>query len=397
MYQIKDLTQITVKDLWKEVKGEEDWWGDINERVLGSVKLILESSMETELIEYLQASRYIRTEVRRGYRNGYYERDLYTQFGVIKALRVPRARTSYQSRILPHYQRRQSRINQMIKEMFLAGISTRRVGEVLEQVWGHPVSAQTVSNVCQKLDREVKAYQRRRLGDQYKYLMFDGIVLKVKGALKAKHKPVLVVYGITAQGQRELIDFRQSSSESSSQWEAFLRNLYQRGLEGQNCQMIIIDGCKGLHQALETVYPYIPIQRCWAHKLRNVANYIRRKDQSECMKQARRVYLAANRLAATKAYRDWKIQWGNKYPEAIKCLENDLDEMLNFMAFPAKERIKIRTTNAIERAFREVRRRTRTMSCFNNSKSVDRIIFGVMSHLNKSWEDKPYPQLTQNT
>ena len=397
MYQVKDLTQLTVKDLWKAVKGEEDWWGDINERVLGSVKLILESSLEAELIENLQASRYIRTEVRRGYRNGYYERDLYSQYGVIKALRVPRARTSYTSKILPNYQRRQSQINRMIKDMFLAGISTRRVGEVLDQVWGQPVSAQTVSNVCRKLDREVQSYQSRQLSDRYEYLMFDGIVLKVKNALKADHRPVLVVYGITERGQKELIDFRQASSESATQWEAFLRNLYQRGLEGQNCNLIIIDGCKGLHQALETVYPYIPIQRCWAHKLRNVANHIRRNDQSECLKQARRIYLAANKQASVKAFREWKNKWTEKYPKAIRCLENEMDEMLNFLDCPAEHRIKIRTTNAIERAFREVRRRTRTMSCFTNAKSVNRIIFGVMNHLNESWKDRPIPQFTQNS
>ena len=397
MYQVKDLTQLTVKDLWKAVKGEEDWWGDINERVLGSVKLILESSLEAELIENLQASRYIRTEVRRGYRNGYYERDLYSQYGVIKALRVPRARTSYTSKILPNYQRRQSQINQMIKDMFLAGISTRRVGEVLDQVWGQPVSAQTVSNVCQKLDHEVKSYQSRRLSDRYQYLMFDGIVLKVKNVLKAYRRPVLVVYGITERGQKELIDFRQASSESATQWEAFLRNLYQRGLEGQNCNLVIIDGCKGLHQALETVYPYIPIQRCWAHKLRNVANHIRRNDQPQCLKQARRIYLAANSQAAVKAFREWKNKWEEKYPKAIRCLENDIDEMLNFLGCPAEHRIKIRTTNAIERAFREVRRRTRTMSCFTNAKSVNRIIFGVMNHLNESWKDRPIPQFTQNS
>jgi transposase-like protein len=389
MYQVKDLTQLTVKDLWKEVKGEEEWWGEIDKRVLGMVKLILENSLESELVEFLHASRYIRTEVRCGYRNGYYERNLYSQYGVIKALRVPRARNGFSSKILPNYQRRQSQINQMIKNMFLAGVSTRRVGEVLGKVWGQPVSAQAVSNVCQKLDREVKAYQSRRLSDHYKYLMFDGIVLKVKKALKAYHRPVLVAYGITEQGYKELIDFRQASSESATQWEAFLKNLYQRGLEGHNCALIIIDGCKGLHQALETVYPYIPIQRCWAHKLRNVANHIRRKDQPECLKEARRIYLAANKKAAVKAFREWKSKWNEKYPKAIKCLETDLDEMLNFLDCPLKHQIKIRTTNAIERAFREVRRRTRTMSCFTNSKSVDRIIFGVFNHLNNSWKDKP--------
>lgn len=395
MYQVKDLTQLTVKDLWQEVKSEEEWWGEINERVLGMVKLILERSLEEELLEFLQASRYVRTEARQGYRNGYYERSLFSQYGVIKALRIPRARTGYPSKILPNYQRRQSEINRMIREMFLAGVSTRRVGEVLLEVWGQPISAQTVSNICQSLDREVKVYQGRRIQDHYQYLLFDGIVLKVKGSLAAYHKPVLVVYGITTAGQKELIDFRQASSESESQWEAFLRNLYQRGLEGSRCQLIIIDGCKGLHQALGMVYPYIPIQRCWAHKLRNVANHIRRKDQKECLKQAKKVYLAENRQTAVQAFRKWENQWQGHYPKAIRCLASDLDELLNFLDCPVSHRVKIRTTNVIERAFREVRRRTRTMNCFTNSKSVNRIIYGVINHLNKNWKDKPLPKFTQ--
>ncbi len=397
MYQVKDLTKLTVKDLWSEVKSEEDWWGEINERVLGMVKLILERSLEEELLESLQASRYVRTEARQGYRNGYYERSLFSQYGVIKALRIPRARTGFHSQILVNYQRRQSEINRMIRDMFLAGISTRRVGGILEQVWGQAVSAQTVSNICQSLDREVQAYQSRKLRDHYRYLLFDGIVLKVKGTLKAYHKPVLVVYGITTTGQKELIDFRQASAESEGQWEAFLRNLYSRGLEGQSCHLIIIDGGKGLHRALETVYPYVPIQRCWAHKLRNVANHIRRKDQKDCLKQARQIYLAENRKTAVKAFREWEKKWSVQYPKAIRCLENDLEELLNFLDCPVSHRVKIRTTNAIERAFREVRRRTRTMSCFTNAQSVNRIIYGVMHHLNKSWMDKPLPKFTQKT
>ena len=395
MYQVKDLTELTVADLWKEVKDEESWWEEINERVQGMVKLILERSLEEELLEFLQASRYVRTEARRGYRNGYYERSLFSQYGVIKALRIPRARTGYVSKILPHYHRRQARINGMVREMFLAGVSTRRVGEVLDQVWGQTISAQTVSNICRSLDQEVKSYQARQIQDHYQYLLFDGIVLKVKGALKAYHKLVLVVYGITRSGQKELIDFRQAMAESENQWEAFLRNLYGRGLEGRQCQLIIIDGCKGLRRALDTVYPYIPIQRCWAHKLRNVANHIRRKDQKECLQLARRIYLAEHRKAAVKAFREWRDKWQAEYPKAVSCLEKEMEEMLTFLDCPVLHRVKIRTTNAIERAFREVRRRTRTMSCFSNARSVDRIIYGVMNHLNKSWQDKPLLNFTQ--
>lgn len=395
MVTVKDLTELKVTDLWKEVKSEEEWWGDINERILGMVRAILESSLESELLEQLQASPYQRTEVRRGYRNGYYERDLYSQYGVIKALRIPRSRSGFVTQIVPHYQRNLIRVNQMVRNIFLAGVSTRRVGEVLSNLWEREVSAQTVSRICRSLDREVSAYHRRRLGDNYLYLFFDGISMKVKGATQVHKKQILVAYGISLEGKKEILEFRQSSSESASQWEALLRDLYQRGLQGQNCRLIATDGCPGLHQALEIVYPYIPKQRCWAHKLRNVANKIRRKDQIECLTAGKKIYLAENRREAVKRFKNWKELWGKDYPEAIKCLEKDLDELLNFLDCPSAHRVKIRTTNVIERSFREVRRRTRTISCFTNGASVDRIIFGVINHLNKSWMDKLILKFTQ--
>jgi putative transposase len=395
MYQVKDLTQLTLADYWKGCKDEDDWWGDIEERVLNMIKLIIESSLEAELLEELQASRYRRTELRRGYRNGHYKRSIYTRFGVIKTLEVPRARERYESKIIPRYHRRQETVDKMVLNMFLAGVSTRRVGEVLSCIGGDKISAQTVSRINVRLDREVEAYHRRYLVDKYVYLLFDGISLKVKGSLKVRKRQVLTAYGITGEGKREIIDFRQSLSEGESQWEAFLNNLFNRGLIGSKCKLVVTDGCAGLHQALETVYPYISRQRCWVHKLRNVANRIRRKDQEDCLAGARLVYLANNKREAVKAFRDWRNKWSALYPEAINCLEKDLDELLSFMDCPAEHRIKVRTTNAIERSFREVRRRTRTMSCFTNCSSVDRIIYGVISHLNNSWKEKLLNEFTQ--
>jgi len=241
------------------------------------------------------------------------------------------------------------------------------------------------------------SYHRRLIPDNYVYLFFDGIVLKTKTSTGVKKKPVLACYGITQAGKREFIDFRLASSESEAQWEAFINNLYQRGLTANNCKLICIDGCKGLHSAIEIIYPYIPIQRCWAHKLRNVSNYLKRKDQEKCMVGAKMVYQSDNRRQAVKAFNEWKSEWVMQYPRAIRCLENDLDDMLHFLDCPVSHRIKIRTTNIIERSFREVRRRTKTISCFNNSQSVDRIIYGVMNHLNNNWKDIPLPNFTQNT
>ena len=305
MVQVKDLTDLTLEDLWQEVKWQsEDWWEEIEKRQLRAVKMILESSLEEELLAQLQASRYKRTESRRSYRNGHYERSFSTKYGVIKALRVPRARESYPSEVLPRYRRRQEQMDKMIREMFLSGVSTRRVGEIMNTVRGEKVSPQTVSRVLRSLDREVQLFWRRPLADIYQYLFLDGISFKVKGAVGRQKRQVLCAYGIRQDGKREVISFRQGTDESEAKWEAFLRDLYDRGLVGQKVRLITTDGCPGLHRALDTVYPYVSRQRCWAHKLRNVANRLKRADQKDCTKQASLIYQAENRREAVKRYRE---------------------------------------------------------------------------------------------
>jgi len=392
MVMVKDLTELTLKDLWREIKEEEGWWEEISKRTLNMVKLILESSLEEEMLEELQASRYRRSELRKGY-----ERDLYTRFGVIKALRIPRARESYPSKVLPRYQRRQEEINQTVRDMFLARASTRQAGEVLTKVKGEKVSAQTVSRITRSLDMEVQLFHSRPLLDVYRYRFFDGISLKVKGAGKVHKKQVLCAYGVTRNGEREIINFRQAADESEVKWESFLRNLYDRGLGDKGCHLITTDGCPGLHKALETVYPYIAKQRCWVHKLRNVSNKLRMRDREECLAGVKLIYPAQHRKEVIRKYKEWESKWEPLYPRAVSCLEKDLDELLSFFGTPLVHREKVRTTNVIERAFREVRRRIRPMNCFTNSRSVDRILYGVISHLNQFWKEKPLIEFTQQT
>jgi transposase-like protein len=398
MVTVKDLTEITLKDLWREVKGEEDWWGELKEDTQRLIKRLLESTMDEEIIAQLQVARYQRSGNRLGYRNGHRYRSLLTEFGLLDKIKVPRDRQgTYQPRLLKRYQRRQEQVNEMVREMFLDGVSTRKVKDVLKPMLQAELSAQSVSRIVRSLDSEVKHFHQRWLMDNYQYLFFDGITLKVKGAGGVKKRFVLCIYGITINGVRELVSFRQASSESEAQWEAFLRDIYERGLEGKQAKLITTDGCLGLHRALDTVYPYIPRQRCWAHKLRNVASKLKRKNQEECLRLAKKIYLAETRREATGLFREWVNQWRTPEPKAVKCLEVDMDEMLSFLDCPKSHWSKIRTTNAIERAFREVRRRTRPMSCFQNPPSVDRIIYGVTSHLNKAWKEKPLPQFTHFT
>jgi putative transposase len=398
MVQVKDLTELTLRDLWQEVKGEDDWWGDLKGQTMRLVKRLLESAMEEEILEHVRVMRYRRSNMRRGYRNGYRYRSLLAEFGLLEEIRVPRDREgSYQPRVLPRYQRRQRQVEVMVREMFLSGVSTRRVQDVVVPLLGEGVSAQTVSRITRSLDEEVRRYHCRRLDDNYLYLVLDGITLKVKGATGVKKRLVLCAYGITPDGQRELVNFRQASSESEARWLAFLQDLYNRGLEGKRLRLVTTDGCPGLLCALDVVYPYVPRQRCWAHKLRNVASRLRRKDKEPCLEEAKAIYQAHTRREAIARYREWAHHWQEVAPKAVACLDKDLEELLPFLDCPRSHWKKIRTTNAIERAFREVRRRTRPMSCFQNPSSVNRIIYGVISHLNKNWRCKPLPEFTHFT
>lgn len=396
MARVKDLTEVTLSDLWREVK--EEFWEDVNTQTLQLVKRLLENALEEELVSHLQATWYQRNPDRQGYRNGYRKRDLFTRWGLLEKLRLPRDRDGrFQSKVLERYQRRQEEVNVTIRDLFLRGISTRKVGEVVQPLLGERVSAQTVSRICYSLDREVGRYHRRPLVDAYVYLLLDGVTLKVKSPTGVKRRLLLCAYGITTAGTRELLSFRQASAESEAQWEAFLRDLYERGLTGRSLRLITIDGCPGLRGALELVYPYVAVQRCWAHKLRNVAAKVPRRCQKECLAGAKEIYQASTQREAKMRFREWASRWWAVAPKAVHCIEEDLEELLSFIACPSVHWRRIRTTNAIERAFREVRRRTRPMSCFQNKESVDRIVFGVISYLNQAWREKPIPEFTHNT
>jgi len=396
MRELEVLDAGHLKLCWEERKAffEEE----LGERVRGEVKRLLEEALEAERTDWLGVGRYVRDEAgRRDYRNGYYRRDLGTRLGLLCRLRVPRSRGRYPSQLLDRYQRRQESVNELVREAFLRGISTRQVGEVLEPVLGEAYSAQTVSRIAQGLDQAVAAYHRRRLRDEYVYLFLDGVVLKVRdGRGKVRRRVVLVAYGITAAGRREVLAYRLMWGESEAGWTAFLQDLYLRGLEGRQLRLITTDGSTGLRAALALVWPGVLPQRCWAHKLRNLADKVPNKEGS-CVREAAAIYGAASRPQAERAFRQWKAKWEPLRPRAVASVERDLDELLNFFAVPEAHWRKVRTTNVIERCFREVRRRTRPMSSFTNPASCDRIIFGVLSHLNRSWETKPLKQFTQNT
>lgn len=395
MAKVVALTERTIAQRFAEVKDEEAIWGDIGEETRMLAKRILEDSLEEELSMRLGAAPYSRRDGRCGYRNGGYSRSLSTRWGLIDVF-MPRARTRQApSEVVGRFARREPEVEGLIREAFLRGISTREVGEVLSPIIGCRPSAQTVSRITRTLDAEVRRFHWRGLCDDVRYLLLDGVSMTIKRPGGVGRKLVLVAYGIRTDGTRVLLDFRLALAESAAAWEAFLEDLFRRGLEGRSLALVVTDGCPGLASAIGIVYPRAFHQRCWAHKLRNVASKLPRKHQGACMQGAARIYLAENGRQAAARFKEWAAEWRPVVPKAVACLEADIESLLAFFACPRADWQMVRTTNAIERSFREVRRRTRPMSCFQNNASCERIIFAVVSHLNQHWSRRSPAQSTQ--
>jgi len=391
-----DFSEHTVRRRWREVKTALR--EDLTVWTRHYLKRLLEHTLEEERELYLRAARHERTPGRQDYRNGYYTRDLSTELGLLRELRVPRARTrGFVPQVLDRYQRRRPAVAALLREAFLTGASTRRVGPLLAPLLGERVSATTVSRITQALDTDVRAFHRRPLRLPVLYLFLDGIRLRVKTPTGVVHRLVLCAYGLSPAGQRLLLSFRQAQTESAAAWGAFLQDLYARGFTGEPLRLIVTDGSPGLHAALDVVYPYVPRQRCWVHKLRNVAAKLPRRHQAACLGEVAQIYGAATERAARQAFQAWAGRWRGRAPTAVACVERDLGELLSCFACPPSHRRKIRTTNAIERAFREVRRRVRPMTCFTNGASCDRIVYAVITHLNAQWERHPLKEFTQKS
>jgi putative transposase len=387
---VRLLRQVQILKEWRQEVNDNFWIDDAQKQVKMLLKSLLEDTLDQDLeLQRERASGPV-------YRNGYYSRALHTQFGLMQDLQVPRLRdASFQTRVFKRYQRFQPQVEDLIMNTFLKGVSTRKIGGLLSDLLETKVSATKVSRVCRKLNAQVLAYHQRSLLDEYQYLILDGISLKLRIRGKYVNRRMLVAYGVTMFGKRELIDFKHAKGESKEAWESFLQNLFLRGFEGKHLKLIAMDGSAGLKAACELIYPQARIQRCWAHKLRNVSNYCKAKYEKDCIADARKIYLAQNKTEALKRFKEWKEAWKKTCPDAVHCLEKDLENLLPFLDCPKSHQIKIRTTNVIERSFREVRRRTKVFSCFTNVESTERIIFAIFCGLNQHWQEKPLKHFTQ--
>src|SRR5215831_7314851 len=375
---------------------KESFWGDLYGQTRQAWQRFFEQESARQRDRFSGWAAYERRQgKRRDYRNGYYERDFVTRFGTIR-LRIARTREkSFLPVGLRRFQRRAEEVSLLIREAFLRGISTRQVGRVVATLTGERVSAQSVSRLTRDLDQAVRQFHQAPLRDEWAYLFLDGVSLRVRRPSGRQRVHMLVAYGVRRDGSRQLLAFLRTRGESQTDWEALLNDLYRRGIQGQNLQLIVTDGCPGLAAAIPTVYPRASHQRCWVHKMRNILEKVRRRDYDQVKADAQAIYQADNCRQAQDAFRHFRRRWERHYARMVRQLQRDLPELLSFFRLPRHLWRKLRTTNIIERCFVEVRRRTRPMVCFVNVQSVDRIIYSIFQRFNLEWKNRTLNLFTQ--
>src|SRR5512143_1786688 len=396
-YPMLPATITKIHQAFKEIKhmAIDTWQEECRFAARRAMKEVLESRMHNAVDAHLDE---VRAAGLRDRRNGGFRSHLLTEVGDLE-LRIPRTRRFSAHVLIKRFARRNPPVERLILLTFLLGLSTRKVVVALLRILGEPVSPSTVSPIAQQLAESVQAYHQRFLSDHYEVLVLDGIVMRRKTGMGAQRRTMLVALGIKADGKKEVIDFRQAPGESQSAWEGVLNDLYRRGLQGHSLKLLLVDGGKGLLAALPLVYGHVPIQRCWTHKTRNVLNYVKRADQQRVKRSVHRISHAGNLKEAQKAAQRFVARWSLLYPKAADCLKKDLPDLLSFLQIKTQlGSSEIRTTNAIERRFVEVRRRTRPMGTFSDRTSMERILFSVFTHENlKQKTATPFLLLTHNS
>ena len=370
-------------------EAEQDVWSVLKGHQRGSFKKMLEFLLDAEQDKELEIINIPRDNP--VHRAGYTPITINTTSGKITVHRPRLRKQLYQSKVLPKYTKNEGAILRLIQDLYLVGVSTRKMETALRNILGrYGLSAASVSNITGRIIPEITAFHKRPIEDIYVYLYLDGITMTVNGNDGTGKKYLLLVaYGVNTRGVKEIIDFVMVKSESYDNWSGFLFNLYERGLKGSNLKLIIVDGGTGLSQALDGLWQRTLRQRCWAHKLRNVCTYLKKSDEDSCINQARGIYSAISLRQARKRFNAWKDKWRKAYPKAVTCIEKDLDELLNVFHFDESHRIKIRTTNPIERTFKEFRRRTNVMdNHLPNISACEKIFYVMSKFLNERWRDK---------
>ena len=398
MTTVPALTDRTSAQRFAEVRDEEALWGDLRPELLEAVRTILEATMEDELTAQVMADRYERTHERLDHRNGSYRRMLVTELGAITDLAVPRRRlVPYRPSFLARAARRTATVDDVLRRAFLRGLSTRETAALAETLTGVSLSAAAISRLVRSLDAQVAAFHRRPVTFPARYLLLDGLWVSIRrGHGRAGRRVILAAYG-DARGRRELLDYRQATGESTAAWSRLLTSLVARGLDPDRAVLAVADGADGIAAAVAEAFPAAALQRCWTHRLRNILAALPVAERRACLRGLRPIYRTRTRRAAVAAYWRWANAWRTRHPVLVRRLERDLDELLAVFALAEPLRASLRTTNLIERAFRELRRRLRPIGCLADRRSADRILYGQVLRLNELLAARPLAQFPQES
>ena len=362
----------------------------MKELVRQSVEEVLNGLLDEEADRLTNARKYERTEGRQDTRAGHYTRKLLTQAGEVE-LEVPKLRTlTFETAIIERYKRRETSVEEALVEMYLAGVSTRRIEDITQLLWDTKLSAGTVSRLNGKVYEQIEAWRQRPLEGSYPYVYLDGIYLKRNWGGTYENVAVLVAMAVNQRGEREVIGAAEGMKEDKESWLSFLRHLKERGLQGT--QLFVADKCAGLVESMGEVFPQARYQRCIVHFYRNVLSVVPRKKSREVAAMLKAIHAQEDKAAAMKKIDDVLEKLREmKLPEAAKKVEDAAYETLSFMHFPREHWRRIRTNNAMERLNREIRRRTKSIGAFPDGQSALMLVCARLRYIEQSdWGQKTY-------
>ena len=343
----------------------------------------LQQTLEAEMDEALGAEKSERTPNRVGYRSGYYGRTLVTRVGKIE-LRVPQDRQGrFRTEVFERYQRSEKALTAAMMQMYLQGVSTRKVKAITEELCGHEFSSATISRIVAALDEELERFSRRRLEEDYPYLVLDARYEKVREDGTVRSQAVLIAIGIDWEGRRNVLAVELANRESASSWKEFLTALRDRGLHG--VQVAISDDHPGLKRGIREVLPEAAWQRCYVHFLRNALDYLPRKADDDCLMELRWLYDRRNVEEARRDLAAWLGKWAARYPKLCSWVEENIEETLSFYRLPRQHHKNLKSTNMLERIMEEIKRRTLVVRIFPNAASCLRLVRALAVEMHENW------------
>jgi putative transposase len=347
------------------------------------VEEVVQQILEAEMEETLGAGKSERTGNRRGYRSGYYQRTLITRVGKLE-LRVPQDRQGhFRTEVFERYQRSEKALVGALAEMYVQGVSTRKVKAITEELCGHEFSSATVSRVNQSLDGELAKFAERRVEEDYPYLVLDARYEKVREDGVVRSQAVQVAIGINREGRRCVLAVGLANRESTGSWRGFLQALKQRGLRG--VELVVSDDHEGLKNAIREMLPEAAWQRCYVHFLRNALDHLPRKANDDCLVELRWLYDRHDLEQARQDLAVWLTKWQSKYPKLCDWVEANIEETFTFYRLPAEHHKHLKSTNMLERINEEIKRRTLVVRIFPNAASCLRLVLALAAEIQEEW------------